>query len=132
MSMTNSKLNLLNEIADINIKLNTLKLPYSFVVDFAQSHPILILKTQEGEEQIRKGNYGQVLAKLQKESEKIVSTFETRPVALTITCGEEKIDKLFTRHTSLIDFCQKIANEMGEKVTVKVAFTYFFTLSPKF
>ena len=127
-----SKLQLLNEIDTINGKLATLKLPFSFHLDTTNSHPALFLKTQSGEEQIRKGNYGQVLTKLQKESEKIVTAFETRPVTVIITCGEEKIEKFFTLHTSLVDFCQLVANKMGQQITVQVDFTYFFTLSPVF
>lgn len=127
-----SKQQLLNEIAGINVKLTALNLPYSFYADFTQSHPALFLKTQSGEEQIRKGNYGQVLTKLQKESEKIVTAFETRPVIVIITCGDDKIEKLFTLHTSVVDFCQVVANKMGQQITVQVAFTYFFTLTPKF
>lgn len=127
-----SKQQLLNEIDVINGKLTALKLPFSFHLDTTNPHPALLIQNQSGYEQIRKGNYGQVLTKLQKESEKIVTAFETRPVTVIITCGDEKIEKFFTLHTSLVDFCQIVANKMGQQITVQVDFTYFFTLTPKF
>jgi len=127
-----SKQQLLDEIDVINDKLATLNLPFSFHLDTTYAHPALLIKNQNGYEQIRKGNYGQVLAKLQKESDRIVTAFETRPVVVIVTCGEEKIEKLFTLHTSIVDFCQVVANKMNQQITVQVAFTYFFTLSPKF
>ena len=132
MKMSIGKAHLLHLTPIINQKLAALKLPYAFDVDYTQSHPALILKTQSGEAQIRKGNYGQVIDKLNNESDKIVTAFETRPVTVVITCGDEKIEKLFTLRTSLIDFCQVVANKMGQTITVQVDFTYFFTLSPKF
>ena len=127
-----SKQQLLNEIDVINGKLTALKLPFSFHLDTTNPHPALFIQNQSGYEQIRKGNYGQVLAKLQKESEKIVTAFETRPVVVIVTSGDEKIEKLYSGHTSLIDYCQVVANKWGERITVQVAFTYFFTLTPKF
>lgn len=127
-----SKLQLLNEIDVINDKFAALKLPFSFHLDTTNAHPALLIKNQNGYEQIRKGNYGQVLTKLQKESERIVTAFETRPVVVVITCEDQKIEKLFTLHTPIVDFCQVVANKMGQQITVQVDFTYFFTLTPKF
>lgn len=125
-----SKQNFVTQVAYTNARLTAIGIPFKFVAGSSGGHPTLSLSNGSGNEQIRKGNYGQVFAKLDSESKKLIDTFCNRPVMVRIANGVEADERQYTGKTAIMKVVQRVVTESGKPAIVTLNSTYVFNVQP--
>lgn len=125
-----NKQELITKVNTVNNELTKRNIPFTFKLSFwTGCHPSLMLVSNTGETQLRKGNYSQLWQSLLKNYQTLVDAFSHTSQVQIIANGEAYTTE-YDNVVPLSLVVQNTANLLRKPVTVTVNNKYYFIVYP--